>query len=72
MDLDLKNIYATGLGGFVVHRSYLNLKKLSFDLEISVPRIEIYAGTLFIIATLDGYPFMTVNSTFRFTFAVRY
>ncbi|CAD0195426.1 unnamed protein product [Chrysodeixis includens] len=40
LDIELKNILATGLGAFVVHRSHLNLHDLSFDLDISVPTID--------------------------------
>ncbi|XP_075978647.1 uncharacterized protein LOC142978198 [Anticarsia gemmatalis] len=43
LDLDLKNILATGIGGFVVHRSRLNVGDLTFDLDISVPSIDVSA-----------------------------
>ncbi|KAM3966874.1 uncharacterized protein ACR2FA_012406 [Aphomia sociella] len=41
LDLDLKNAIATGFGGFVVHKSDLDLRDLTFDLDISIPRIDI-------------------------------
>ncbi|XP_046976380.1 uncharacterized protein LOC124542477 [Vanessa cardui] len=44
LDLQLKDIFISGLGGFVVHRSKLELKDLSFDIDVSVPRLEIRAG----------------------------
>ncbi|XP_050358485.1 uncharacterized protein LOC126778823 [Nymphalis io] len=44
LDLQLKNIFVGGLGKFVVHKSKLNLRDLSFDVDISVPRLDIKAG----------------------------
>ncbi|CAG9782963.1 unnamed protein product [Diatraea saccharalis] len=44
LDLDLKDVLVTGIGDFVVHRSNLNMNTLSFDVEISVPKINIDAG----------------------------
>ncbi|XP_026726105.1 uncharacterized protein LOC113492701 [Trichoplusia ni] len=40
LDIELKNILATGIGSFVVHKSHLNLSDLTFDLDISVPTID--------------------------------
>ncbi|XP_047540899.1 uncharacterized protein LOC125073858 [Vanessa atalanta] len=44
LDLQLENILVAGLGSFVVHKSKLDLKDLSFDVDVSVPRLEIKAG----------------------------
>ncbi|XP_026764252.2 uncharacterized protein LOC113522683 isoform X2 [Galleria mellonella] len=41
LDLELQRIAASGFGDFVVHRSDLSLRGLTFDLDISVPRLEI-------------------------------
>nr|XP_021182910.2 uncharacterized protein LOC110371118 [Helicoverpa armigera] len=43
LDLELQKIFMTGIGGFVVHRSNLNLHDLTFDLDISVPKLDISA-----------------------------
>ncbi|XP_041973906.1 uncharacterized protein LOC121729454 [Aricia agestis] len=42
LDLQLKNIEMTGIGGFVVHTSTLNLRpQLTFELDISVPELHV-------------------------------
>ncbi|XP_059049419.1 uncharacterized protein LOC131844523 [Achroia grisella] len=41
LDLELQRIAASGVGDFVVHKSDLSLRRLTFDLDISVPRLEI-------------------------------
>ncbi|XP_068628652.1 uncharacterized protein [Battus philenor] len=41
IDLELKNILVSGFGGFVVHKSTLRLPDLTFDLDISLPRLNI-------------------------------
>ncbi|CAH2099831.1 unnamed protein product [Euphydryas editha] len=41
LDLQLEKIVLAGLGGFVVHSSKLDVNELSFDLDISVPRLDI-------------------------------
>ncbi|XP_028036839.1 uncharacterized protein LOC114247948 [Bombyx mandarina] len=43
LDLQLKNAQATGVGDFVVHKSILNVNEISFDVDISVPTLEISA-----------------------------
>ncbi|CAH2068700.1 unnamed protein product, partial [Iphiclides podalirius] len=43
LDLELKNVKMLGLGGFVVHRSVLQLSDLSFDIDISVPKLDLSA-----------------------------
>ncbi|XP_028159476.1 uncharacterized protein LOC114352176 [Ostrinia furnacalis] len=43
LDLDLKNIRATGFGGFVVVTSNLNLSTMTFDVEILFPELDITA-----------------------------
>lgn len=43
LDLELKNILGVGIGSFEVHRSYLDLADLSFDIDISVPTFDISA-----------------------------
>ncbi|KAJ8733985.1 hypothetical protein PYW07_014536 [Mythimna separata] len=44
LDLELHKIWATGIGSFVVHRSHLDLNDLSFDLDISVPKLDASAA----------------------------
>ncbi|CAG4923219.1 unnamed protein product [Colias eurytheme] len=44
LDLQLADVLVTGLGGFIVHKSDLKLSDLSFDIDISVPRLTISAG----------------------------
>ncbi|XP_023937670.2 uncharacterized protein LOC112045633 [Bicyclus anynana] len=41
LDLELKDALVAGIGGFVVHKSDLELSELSFDVDISVPRLDI-------------------------------
>ncbi|CAK1599904.1 unnamed protein product [Parnassius mnemosyne] len=41
VDLELRNVLVTGIGGFVVHRSNLRLSDLTFELDISVPKLEV-------------------------------
>ncbi|XP_039745508.1 uncharacterized protein LOC120623524 [Pararge aegeria] len=41
LDLELKDALVAGIGGFVVHKSDLQLSDLSFDIDISVPRLDI-------------------------------
>ncbi|XP_072948438.1 uncharacterized protein [Epargyreus clarus] len=50
LDLQLKDILVTGIGGFVVRRSDLRISDLTFNIDISVPRILIKAG----VYDLDG------------------
>ncbi|KAJ8734829.1 hypothetical protein PYW08_014079 [Mythimna loreyi] len=40
LDLELNKILATGIGSFEVNRSHLDLHELSFDLDITVPRLD--------------------------------
>ncbi|XP_013144301.1 PREDICTED: uncharacterized protein LOC106107843 [Papilio polytes] len=60
LDLDLQKIYMTGLGGFVVHKSELSLRELSFDLDLSIPKLDIsteiydFTGDLFNAIPLYG------------------
>ncbi|CAH0722636.1 unnamed protein product, partial [Brenthis ino] len=41
LDLDLKNVEVSGLGGFVMHNNHLDLSEISFDIDLSVPRLNI-------------------------------
>ncbi|XP_034841358.1 uncharacterized protein [Maniola hyperantus] len=43
LDLELKDALLTGIGGFVVHKSDLELSDFSFDIDISVPQLDISA-----------------------------
>ncbi|XP_038209540.1 uncharacterized protein LOC119830553 [Zerene cesonia] len=52
LDLQLADVAVTGLGGFVVHKSNLLLSDLSFDIDISVPRLNISAGHYYLIGDL--------------------
>ncbi|VVC87918.1 unnamed protein product [Leptidea sinapis] len=47
LDLKLQDAAVSGIGGFLVHRSNLDLSKLSFDIEISVPYLNVTAGFRF-------------------------
>lgn len=44
--MDLYNIRATGLGGFEVHTAQINLWQLSFQVDITIPNLEITAGKI--------------------------
>lgn len=46
LHLKLKDIYATGFGGFVVDRSELDLRALTFDLDLNFPLLDISCGKL--------------------------
>ncbi|KPI93387.1 hypothetical protein RR46_10647 [Papilio xuthus] len=60
LDLDLQKIFMTGLGGFVVHKSELILRDLSFEIDLSVPKLDIsteiydFTGDLFDAIPLYG------------------
>ncbi|CAG5017660.1 unnamed protein product [Parnassius apollo] len=60
VDLELRNVLVTGIGAFVVHRSNLQLSDLTFDLDISVPKLDVSAelydltGNLFNAIPLYG------------------
>ncbi|CAB3248400.1 unnamed protein product [Arctia plantaginis] len=43
LDLELWNIRATGLGGFEVHSARLNLLQLSFEIDVTLPNLDISA-----------------------------
>ncbi|XP_049887254.1 uncharacterized protein LOC126381805 [Pectinophora gossypiella] len=45
LDLEMEDVYSSGVGGFVVHRSNLVTRpNLTFDIDISVPSLVIKAG----------------------------
>lgn len=44
LDLELKDASVAGIGEFVVHKSDLQLSDLSFDVDISVPQLDIGSG----------------------------
>ncbi|XP_037300783.1 uncharacterized protein LOC115449206 [Manduca sexta] len=73
LDLDLKNVLVKGLGQFIVHRSNLNLRQLSFDIDISFPVIHAEAeqydlvGDMFTAIPLYGKGGAVFNADgFRF------
>nr|QRN76673.1 silk gland uncharacterized 4 [Tineola bisselliella] len=43
LEMEIIKGMATGVGDFVVHRSHLDLRELSFDIDISVPTLHIKA-----------------------------
>lgn len=44
LNLKLEKIVVVGFGEFVVHSSKLDVHELSFDLDISIPRLDINCG----------------------------
>ncbi|KAJ0181237.1 hypothetical protein K1T71_003322 [Dendrolimus kikuchii] len=54
LSLELQKINANGFGGFLVHRSNLNLRDLTFDIDISVPAVDISAELYDMVGDLFG------------------
>ncbi|XP_013193192.1 uncharacterized protein LOC106137009 [Amyelois transitella] len=52
LQLKLRDVLVTGLGGFEVPKSNLDLRAMTFDLEIVFPRIDIDAGEYDLVGDL--------------------